>query len=48
MRKAAVKDAGDVAATMAVVARFAGRPLAIAASAESWSSEWPASGPWEP
>lgn len=48
MRKAAVKDAGDVAATMAVVARFAGRPLEVAASGEAWTGKWPASGPWEP
>lgn len=48
VRKAGVKDAGDLASTMAIVARFAGKPIEIAASGGAWSSKWPASGPWKP
>jgi hypothetical protein len=48
VRKAGAKDAGDLASTMAVVARFGGKPLEVAASGEAWSGQWPASGPWEP
>jgi len=47
VRKAAVKDAGDLASTMAVVARFSEKPLEVAANGEAWSGTWPASGPWE-
>jgi hypothetical protein len=45
-RKAGVNDAGDLVSTMAAVARFAGRPLEVAAGGVPWTGHWSASGPW--
>lgn len=46
VRKADVKDAPDLDATIAAVAGFASEPIAAARSAGPWTAQWPAGGPW--